>query len=51
VLLTSGHGGGEPAPHVAGGFAFMPKPFSIETLARRVREALSTPAPSQAPRA
>ena len=44
VLLTSGHTIGASGAHVAAGFAFMPKPFSIETLARRVREALAAPA-------
>jgi CheY-like chemotaxis protein len=41
VLLTSGHAapsGNAPLPP---GFAFMPKPFSIETLAVRVRQALA----------
>jgi PAS domain S-box-containing protein len=50
VLLTSGHATTSSGTHVAAGFEFMPKPFSIETLARRVREALAvTPAAALAP--
>ncbi len=45
VLLMSGYAATGSGPHAAGGFAFMPKPFSIETLARRVRETLAAPAP------
>ncbi len=44
VLLMSGYAATGSGPHAAGGFAFMPKPFSIETLARRVRETLAAPA-------
>ncbi len=47
VLLTSGHAAGGAGGH-ATDFAFMPKPFSIETLARRVRETLAAPPPSVA---
>ncbi len=43
VLLTSGHAATGAGPHLAAGFAFMPKPFSIETLALRVRAALAGP--------
>jgi PAS domain S-box-containing protein len=47
VLLTSGHAAPSSGPQLAAGFAFMPKPFSIETLAVRVREALAS-GPDQA---
>jgi PAS domain S-box-containing protein len=42
VLLTSGHGTAASGQPLAAGYAFMPKPFSIETLAVRVREALAS---------
>jgi PAS domain S-box-containing protein len=42
VLLTSGHGAAASGQPLAAGFAFMPKPFSIETLAQRVRDALES---------
>jgi two-component system cell cycle sensor histidine kinase/response regulator CckA len=41
VLYVSGHSEAEVLPHgVAPGTAFLQKPFSIETLVRRVRELL-----------
>jgi DNA-binding NtrC family response regulator len=46
VLLMSGYAPLQGDAALPGGFAFLPKPFSIETLARRVRETLAGPAPA-----
>ena len=43
VLLTSGYASASGIAEVAGGFSFMPKPFTSDTLARRVRETLDAP--------
>jgi two-component system cell cycle sensor histidine kinase/response regulator CckA len=44
ILLTSGYSEAPQLPDSGLGFAFLPKPFSIDTLARRVREVLGAPA-------
>jgi len=52
VMLMSGYSAAPEVKEVAGGFAFLSKPFTGETLARRVRETLDAPpARGDAPRA
>jgi signal transduction histidine kinase len=43
VLLTSGYATSPGVTEVAGGLPFLPKPFTSDTLARRVRETLDAP--------
>jgi two-component system, cell cycle sensor histidine kinase and response regulator CckA len=43
VLLTSGYAASPGATEVAGGLPFLPKPFTRDLLARRVRETLDAP--------
>jgi signal transduction histidine kinase/CheY-like chemotaxis protein len=49
VLLMSGYAPAQREAHAPTGFAFLAKPFSIETLARRVRETLDEPVPGRMP--